>query len=151
MTCSNNTKYKSFNDQHKSPFIQFAQTTHKSSRLTYNTKSQSHFTFNKTVKSIQSFYSNNTKYKSFNDQHKSLFIQFAQTTQKSSCLTYNRKSQSHFTFNKTVKYIQSFYSNNTKVSLFNWLAETTHNTSHLMINTKVCSFNLLKQHKSQVV
>jgi hypothetical protein len=37
-TCSNNTKDKSLNDQHKSPFNQFAQ-TQKSSRLTNNTKS----------------------------------------------------------------------------------------------------------------
>jgi hypothetical protein len=60
-----------------------------------------------------------------NDQYKSPFIQFARTTQKSSCLTYNTKSQSHFTFNKTVKCIQSFYSNNTKVGPFNQLAQTT--------------------------
>jgi hypothetical protein len=40
---------------------------------------------------------------------------------------------------------------NTKVSLFNQLAQTTQKTSHLMFNTKVHSFHLLKQHKSQVI
>jgi hypothetical protein len=34
---------------------------------------------------------------------------------------------------------------------FNQLAQTTQKTSDLMINTKVCSINLLNQHKSQVV
>jgi hypothetical protein len=74
-TCSNNTKDESFNVQHTSPFIPFAQTTQKPSHLTYNTKSKVVSLSNKTIillkqhmsLSIQSTCSNNTKYKSFND------------------------------------------------------------------------------------